>query len=162
MVALVVSGQGGHPSISFRGGGLGGILGREQQQAPKAPPSHCSQKPLVLSVTSARRLWAVCHLIDSTGLLTGDKLKETTDGILNSVVPRHHWPVRSHRPAGKYRLGRSLVRVSTSLTLMSSTKMKATVWRNSCSAPNDPMERATTFFMKQCNSIAERLSFQEI
>lgn len=39
--------------------------------------------------------------------------------------------------------------------------MKATVWRNSCSAPNDPMEKSNHVFMKQYfNSVLKGYPFR--
>uniref|UniRef100_E1BI89 Vomeromodulin-like n=2 Tax=Bos TaxID=9903 RepID=E1BI89_BOVIN len=80
------------------GGGLGGILGRgSSNKSPKHPQSLLSEATGAVSDLGQGALGslpllggenAVKELVDSTGLLTGDKLKETTEGILNSVVPK--------------------------------------------------------------------------
>nr|XP_005896997.1 PREDICTED: vomeromodulin [Bos mutus] len=80
------------------GGGLGGILGKgSSNKSPKHPQSLLSEATGAVSDLGQGALGslpllggenAVKELVDSTGLLTGDKLKETTEGILNSVVPK--------------------------------------------------------------------------
>lgn len=80
------------------GGGLGGILGKgSSNKSPKHPQSLLSEatgavgdlgQEALGSLPLLGRENAVKELVDSTGLLTGDKLKETTEGILNSVVPK--------------------------------------------------------------------------
>lgn len=80
------------------GGGLGGILGKGgSNKSPKHQQSLLSEATGAVSDLGRDALGslpllgggnAVKELISSTGLLTGDKLKETTEGILNSVVPK--------------------------------------------------------------------------
>uniref|UniRef100_A0A8C6DHR6 Vomeromodulin n=1 Tax=Moschus moschiferus TaxID=68415 RepID=A0A8C6DHR6_MOSMO len=80
------------------GGGLGDILGKgSSNESPKQPQSLPSEATGAVSGLGQEALGslpllggenAVKDLVDSTGLLTGDKLKETTEGILNSVVPK--------------------------------------------------------------------------
>ena len=80
------------------GGGLGGILGKgSSNKSPKHPQSLLSEATGAVSDLGQGALGslpllggenAVKELVDSTGLLTGDKLKETNEGILNSVVPK--------------------------------------------------------------------------
>ena len=70
------------------GGGLGGILGKgSSNKPPKHPQSLLSEATSAVSDLGQEALGSL-PLVDNTGLLTGDKLKETTDGILNSVVPK--------------------------------------------------------------------------
>ncbi|KAB0346810.1 hypothetical protein FD754_011667 [Muntiacus muntjak] len=80
------------------GGGLGGILGKGgSNKSPKHQQSLLSEATGAVSDLGRDALGslpllgggnAVKELVSSTGLLTGDKLKETTEGILNSAVPK--------------------------------------------------------------------------
>ncbi|XDC81312.1 hypothetical protein R6Z07F_012485 [Ovis aries] len=80
-----ILGKGTAPLNILGGGGLGGILGKgSSHKPPKHPQSLLSEATSDLGQEALGSL----PLVDSTGLLTGDKLKETTDGILNSVVPK--------------------------------------------------------------------------
>uniref|UniRef100_A0AC11DMK5 Uncharacterized protein n=1 Tax=Ovis aries TaxID=9940 RepID=A0AC11DMK5_SHEEP len=83
-----ILGKGTAPLNILGGGGLGGILGKgSSNKPPKHPQSLLSEATSAVSDLGQEALGSL-PLVDSTGLLTGDKLKETTDGILNSVVPK--------------------------------------------------------------------------
>lgn len=93
-----ILGKGTAPLNILEGGGLGGILGKGgSNKSPKHQQSLLSEATGAVSDLGRDALDslpllgggnAVKELISSTGLLTGDKLKETTEGILNSVVPK--------------------------------------------------------------------------
>ncbi|OWK03263.1 hypothetical protein Celaphus_00007892 [Cervus elaphus hippelaphus] len=80
------------------GGGLGGILGKGgSNKSPKHHQSLLSEATGAVSDLGQEALGslpllggenAVKELVNSTGLLTGNKLKETTEGIPNSAVPK--------------------------------------------------------------------------
>lgn len=83
-----ILGKGTAPLNILGGGGLGGILGKgSSNKPPKHPQSLLSEATSAVSDLGQEALGSL-PLVDNTGLLTGDKLKETTDGILNSVVPK--------------------------------------------------------------------------
>uniref|UniRef100_A0A8C2P210 Vomeromodulin-like n=1 Tax=Capra hircus TaxID=9925 RepID=A0A8C2P210_CAPHI len=83
-----ILGKGTAPLNILGGGGRGGILGKgSSNKPPKHPQSLLSEATSAVSDLGQEALGSL-PLVDNTGLLTGDKLKETTDGILNSVVPK--------------------------------------------------------------------------
>ncbi|CAI9154539.1 unnamed protein product [Rangifer tarandus platyrhynchus] len=93
-----ILGKGTAPLNILGGGGLGGILGKGgSNKSPKHQQSLLSEATGAVSDLGRDALGslpllggrnAVKELVSSTGLLTGDKLEETTEGILNSVLPK--------------------------------------------------------------------------
>lgn len=82
-----ILGKGTAPLNILGGGGLGGILGKEQQQAP-APPVIALEATSAVSDLGQGRLWARSATYRQPWSLDWRQTQETTDGILNSVVPK--------------------------------------------------------------------------